>query len=63
MDSIPRTANIKKAKHVFVEGEYSKEITLPFCGQKTKIHIVDHPLRSDFLKGSVSSKDQKILYI
>ena len=55
---------LKKAKHVFVEGEYSKEITLPFCGQKTKIHIVDHPLRSDFLKGSISSKRLKnIIYI
>ncbi len=55
---------LRRAKNVFVEGQYSKEITIPFCGKDTKTHIIDHPLRSDFLEGSISSNRlSNIIYI
>jgi glycosyltransferase involved in cell wall biosynthesis len=41
--------SLKKAKTVFVESGFSAELSRPYCGSKTRIVQVDHPLRSDFL--------------
>ncbi len=55
---------LSRARTVFVESGYSKEITEPYCGEKTSIIQVDHPLRSSFLKTpSASGRGQEILFL
>jgi len=47
--------NLRTAKHVFVESEFSKQISQPYCGKNTEIFVVDHPLRPDFLTAEIST--------
>ncbi len=55
---------LQQAKTVFVESEYSAQITRPFIGENTRLIHVDHPLRSTFLSESPSvGTEQKILFL
>lgn len=55
---------LAQARHVFVESEYSRSITQPFCGQETQIHTVDHPLRPEFLDGpKASGEENEVLFL
>jgi glycosyltransferase involved in cell wall biosynthesis len=56
--------NLKTAKNVFVESGFSREISEPHCGRKTRIFVVDHPLRPDFLTAGISkSLPKEVLFL
>ncbi len=52
---------LARAQDVFVESGYSKEITQPYCGPDTRLHVVDHPLRSEFLQAPFQGARQKVI--
>ncbi len=52
------------ARTVFVESQFSASITQPLCGPQTCIHLVDHPLRREFLHAPPSpGTAQRVLYL
>ena len=50
---------LKRARHVFVESDYSRAISQPFCGERTRIWQVDHPLRDGFLTSYPTKRDSR----
>ncbi len=42
-------STLRNARHLFVESGFSKSISEPYCAKNTRIFVVDHPLRPDFL--------------
>jgi len=56
--------SLKTARHIFVESEYSRAITKEYCGPNTKKHVVDHPLRQDFLSATpVTGTAKAVLFV
>jgi glycosyltransferase involved in cell wall biosynthesis len=55
---------LARSKHVFVESEFSRSITEPFCGRSTRITRIDHPLRAPFLEESLTAvRSDTVLYV
>lgn len=55
---------LKHARNIFCESEYSRSLVTPYIGQKTKTHVVDHPLRTAFLDADLSgTREKTILFL
>lgn len=50
---------LRRARNVFVESDYSRKISQPYCGTRTRIWQVDHPLRKEFLASLPSPRKAK----
>lgn len=50
---------LRRARNVFVESNYSREISQPYCGRQTRVWQVDHPLRREFFTSLPSPRKAK----
>jgi len=50
---------LRRANDVFVESQYSREISSPYCSSGARISQIDHPLRDEFLKAIPSQRSCK----
>jgi glycosyltransferase involved in cell wall biosynthesis len=54
---------LARARHVVAENQYSLDSALPFI-RTPSVHVVEHPIRSEFLEGLPASGDAKqILFV